>query len=287
MTNVIDRTVMGLCARLPRGGYALAKMAAELRPSLRHFPASLPFADFELKGDVSHNVFYPLATCGFYRHQLVEDDILAHLAKRSNTIIDVGANIGFTAALLAASAPKARVICYEPLPVCQPYLQQVAEYFRNIEIVRKAVGDAPGEAHFLQRQSIDRSSLAGKGEAPVTDTIAVEVVTLDSLHSGDMVDLLKIDVEGFEPAVLGGARQMIERCAPMVVFEAYEADVLEFCRKFFLDISVGYDLYAIAMTGALRPLDVDAAEPETCNFLAWSTSRGPLSDLQIRPSYRR
>jgi hypothetical protein len=45
------------------------------------------------------------------------------------------------------------------------------------------------------------------------------VVTIDELCQGDRVDLIKIDVEGHEAAVVRGAAATIERCAPSVVFE--------------------------------------------------------------------
>lgn len=45
---------------------------------------------------------------------------------------------------------------------------------------------------------------------------------IDDLHL-DRVDFIKLDVEGFEPAVLDGSRRTIARCRPALLFEVYPA----------------------------------------------------------------
>lgn len=286
---MLDRAVMGLCAHLPRGGFTVAKFARQLMPSLGNYPIRPKCANMELRGDVSQNVFYPLAIHGYYSHQAVEDDLLAMLARDANTIIDVGANIGYTAALLAShSQPSASIRAYEPLPLCQPYLEQVVAQFPKIEVVQKALGDRLGTAEFLQRKNIDRSSFTGKGDAPVTNTITVDITTIDKDYNDVDPDLIKIDVEGFEPAVLRGAVETISRSKPIVVFEAYEREVLDFSTAFFTDLDAGYKLFVINSGGTLRPLDVALGEdPDTCNFVAWPDARNVPADLSIPRSYER
>jgi len=286
-SSVVGHIVMRLCARLPRGGFTVAKAARRLMPSLAQYPATLRFGSIELRGDVSQNIFYPLAVHGYYRHQAVEDDVLALLARDAGVIVDVGANIGYVAALMASFAPSARIIAFEPLALCRPYLEQVARRFPNIEVRPLAVGDAAGTAKFLQRQSIDRSSLAGKGEAPVTDTIEVEVTTLDEALRNLPVDLVKIDVEGFEPAVLRGARGVLTRDRPIVVYEAYEQEVSDFAVEFFRQIG-DYSVYVINAAGRLRLLSGRrGAAPDTCNFVAWPASRPLPATLDIPRCYER
>ena len=274
--RMLDHAVMGLCTRLPRGGFALAKAARRILPGLAHYPARLRFAPFELRGDVSQNIFYPLATHGYYTHQAVEDDLLVFLAREARAIADVGANIGYTAALMASFVPPGtKIRAYEPLPLCTPYLEQVTARFPDVEFIAKAVGEAPGKAEFAQRPSIDRSSLAGKGDSPVTQMISVDVTTLDADYDQQPVDFIKIDVEGFEPAVLKGGRETIRRNAPVVVFEAYEQDVLEFAVEYFRSIGTNYEILVVNSAGTLRSLGSDApTTPDTCNYVAWPSERG-------------
>ena len=50
--------------------------------------------------------------------------------------------------------------------------------------------------------------------------VAVPQCTLDS-YAFPVIDLLKIDCEGYEPAVIAGATETIRRCRPVIVVEQY------------------------------------------------------------------
>ena len=284
----IEHAVMALCAALPRGGHRLAKSLRSVLPGLRDYPARLKSSPLRLRGDVGLNVFYPLAVRGYYEHQKVEDDILAFVARDAQVIADVGGNIGYISALLAAAAPQAKIKVFEPLPLCQPYLDQVAAYYSGVTIIPKAVGAEPGTAEFTLRSQVDRSSFtSGSAEAAET-LLKVEVTTLDTEYAGQHVDLIKIDVEGFEDLVLQGAQQTIARSNPIIVFEAYEAALLTRVLAFFERIGGGYTIYRIASGGELRVLtDRDRQDDETCNFVAWPAHRAPPDGLRIPQSYDR
>jgi FkbM family methyltransferase len=297
MAHFLERAVMGLCGVLPRGGFKIAHAARQVLPGLANYPAQLRFGNVVLKGDVAHNVFYPLVRHGYYTHQAVEDDVLAYLARGSRLIVDVGGNIGYTAALLAASAPDARIFVFEPLPLCKPYLDQIAAQFPGVTIAAKAVGATPGTAQFLQRAQIDRSSLKGGEDARIDPTqtasaqdehIKVEVTTLDAEFAGQIVDVIKIDVEGFEHDVLMGARTTIARCKPVVVFEAYETVVLAAAISIFAEIDPGYMIYTIAHDGHLRSFTkAERQADENCNFVAWPPGRKPPPNSAVPQFYAR
>lgn len=289
MTKLIERSVMGLAARLPRGGYAVARLASRILPGLRNYPARLPFTSVPLRGDVALNVFYPLAVKGYYGHQLAEDDLFALLAREATCIVDVGANIGFTAALFATFAPPScRILAYEPLPRCRPFLDQVTAAWPNVEVRAKAVGARDEVAQFVERRNLDRSSIAGKGDPDaVTGTVEVPVVTLDRDLSGVNVDVLKIDVEGFEAAVIEGARELIRTSRPCVVFEAYEIDVRDQCWAFFQDMGDAYELFVIGERGTLVPVEKAVGRDDvTCNFAAWPRHRPKPDALRVPAAYR-
>jgi FkbM family methyltransferase len=64
--------------------------------------------------------------------------------------------------------------------------------------------------------------LQGKSDEPGTGTgvAAVSVVALDDVIPVDRhVSIIHLDVEGFEPQALMGAKQTIERCRPVLVLE--------------------------------------------------------------------
>lgn len=142
--------------------------------------------------------------------------------KPNDVVLDVGANIGMTA--VAASKRGAVVNAFEPDPNIFPYL---------METIR--VNDAPVTAHKLAlgsekgELSFFSNPVSGSASHLVTaDTLgqvsgeAVQVSTVDAFAEDngiEKIDLIKIDVEGFEIDVLRGANSSILRCQPAALVE--------------------------------------------------------------------
>lgn len=119
-------------------------------------------------------------------------------------IVDVGANIGDTACLIAAAVgyENVRFLCVE---ADESYLQMLRYNTRNlhIEIVPAIAGRFSGEAELAPSRS-------GKGTSSLVaskDTRR-QVVKLDDLRFGD-VTILKTDTDGYENEVLAGATRML------------------------------------------------------------------------------
>ncbi len=131
--------------------------------------------------------------------------------KPGMTFVDVGANIGYYT-LLAAScvgSSAGRVIAFEPSPYAAERLEEAVRtnHIPHVRIFPVALGAVSTEQSLyvpLQPGNHTPTMLANAGGRPVT--VAVRRLE-DCLReaSVDRVDLLKIDVEGFEPDVLRGA----------------------------------------------------------------------------------
>ena len=148
----------------------------------------------------------------------------------SGIALDIGANIGLTALVLASLAPRGRVVAAEPSPRTAQALRETLALNRlagRVAVEECAVADRPGEAEFhfdsahsagsklVNEATMDRARLAS---APVR----VPVTTVDALveaHALPRVDLVKVDVEGFEGDVLDGARATIARHRPAFILE--------------------------------------------------------------------
>ena len=141
-------------------------------------------------------------------------------APRGGTVIDIGANLGEWAVPLAqAVGPAGQVFCCEPNPAVAAALEATLRVngLDHAEVLRIAVSDIEGEGHLaLHPGDTGQSRLAAAG-------IPVTLRTLDALaaeHGLDRIDLVKVDVEGHEAAVLAGAMEVLRRHRPALIFEA-------------------------------------------------------------------
>lgn len=149
--------------------------------------------------------------------------------------IDVGAHVGLWSKDLANHFE--RVIAIEPVT-------EHLECFRknvlaeNVEIIQAAVGETMGtcDLAFYKENS---------GKTHRIEGTTYPLITIDSLNL-DIVDYIKIDVEGFEKQVLLGAKETIDRCNPRIVIEIKKMphlhDNAEFEAQEYL-LSIGYSKY--------------------------------------------
>jgi len=139
--------------------------------------------------------------------------------KPGDVFVDVGAFFGFySMAVGKRVGPQGRVYAFEPDPGNCYFLEEHIR-LNHLEAVvtpeTKAVSSQSGFASFVTGRGPE-SRLATGG--PVKNN--VEVVTLDDFIKVGKVDILKIDVEGFEQAVLAGAKNLLrdEKRRPRAIF---------------------------------------------------------------------
>ncbi len=170
---------------------------------LRFFPSSLSAALWIDPDDRKDDV-------AFFRDYLRPGD----------TVIDAGANVGSLCLLAAVIVGESgRVLAVEPHPRIFGFLRQNLALNRatNVRAENTALGETPGELNFSDTRADDENSVQRSGQG-----IRVPVTTLDRLAADlDRIALLKIDVEGFEIAVLQGAAGVVGRTA-CVYCESFE-----------------------------------------------------------------
>jgi FkbM family methyltransferase len=147
--------------------------------------------------------------------------LFLQMIKPGMTVLDVGANIGWFSLLAAREVgPTGRVIAFEPDPNTYGLVTDSLEIngYRDRAIVLKAaVADAPGEATFYRwaahhgSNGLEINDDVRRAFPEQVEEITVEVVTLDAVmaNAGGSVDVIKIDAEGAEPAVLAGAQRVL------------------------------------------------------------------------------
>jgi FkbM family methyltransferase len=144
--------------------------------------------------------------------------LLAFLLRADSNCVDVGAHVGGVLDDIVRLAPDGRHVAFEPIP-------ELAERLRlrypSVDVHNSAVSDRTDDAVFhwvTSRPAVSglNATLPARGED--VKEIRVRLERLDDVITRS-TDLLKIDVEGAEEAVLRGAVRVLEKNRPVVVFE--------------------------------------------------------------------
>jgi FkbM family methyltransferase len=137
------------------------------------------------------------------------------------TVVDVGANIGYTA-LVAAQAvrPGGRVIAVEPHPDNVALLRHNAEANAAgaVEVVAAAAWREPGTVR-LAVSAVNAGDHRTEALASERATVEVPAVRVDDVVGDAAVDLIKLDCQGCEHVVLAGAAELIARSRPLILAE--------------------------------------------------------------------
>lgn len=147
------------------------------------------------------------------------------LLKPGDTVIDVGAaKGGYAYAFGKAVGADGLVIACEPNPASFHELEQCT-WNTSVDARQTGIGSAPGELTLHVPRSAGAGVDAGLGTftGAFDDSdlvVEVPVTTVDLISAElDQLDLIKIDVEGWELEVLRGARETVERFKPTLVVE--------------------------------------------------------------------
>lgn len=139
------------------------------------------------------------------------------MARRAETILDVGANAGIYSLAALAVQPKAKVHAFEPTPDIANRLRATAKLnvLDHLYVHEVAVSTRAGTATLRRFRgelgTNEGMNFISEAHADADDE-TVQTVSLDQFckdHSIDKVDLLKIDIQGHEYAALKGAEQLI------------------------------------------------------------------------------
>jgi FkbM family methyltransferase len=156
--------------------------------------------------------------------------LIARAVRPGMVCVDVGANLGYYALLMADLAgPQGRMLAIEPNPDVARLLQanlDVNGYGTRSQVMAVALGDGHAASGFLaiphgepKNAALIPGAAAGHfaGQAAVVE---VPVLAFDSLaEAWPRIDIVKIDAEGAEDGILRGMAAMLRRDRPLLVLE--------------------------------------------------------------------
>jgi FkbM family methyltransferase len=244
-----------------------------------------------------------LLNTGIY--DIAVSEVLARLIKPGDTVVDAGANLGYMTVLAATVAgPSGRVISFEPHPaLSEVLLRNVANarthyQLAKVDLHTAALGEIEGYADLIIPPEMDSNEglayIAPAGATEGDQAIRVRLETLDSVLGEAHIEVMKLEVEGHELAVLRGASKALEgRRIKHIVFEDHEGDGSDTARHL---LDLGYTLFSVGW--AVRGLQVIPAsgrkasrdyeapsylatlEPseaiKRCSKIGWRVLRSPL-----------
>ena len=155
-----------------------------------------------------------------YREQDRIEQAMRRILRPDSNCIDIGCHIGSSLTLILRYAPQGSHLAFEPVAEKAQWLKKK---FPDVEVHNLALGEKQERLTFYQNKS--RPGFSGFANDPESDDRVTEMTVdcdiLDHLvPAGRKYDYVKIDVEGAELLALRGARQMIARDAPVILFES-------------------------------------------------------------------
>lgn len=199
--------------------------------------------------------------------------ILACSLRGDGSYIDIGTNRGQVLREAVRVAPRGRHIAFEPIP---SLAAEIARAFPGVDCRSKALGARAEAVQFCHYTQLDgwsglrrRPEISDERGRP--EDITVEVSTLDTELEGVIPNVVKIDVEGAELAVLEGGRSILREVKPIIIFEhVLEASALYGAAPggpWDLLTELDYEIFSVTGEGPFaRTRFVEAAD--VVNWLA-------------------
>ncbi|MGD0475646.1 MAG: FkbM family methyltransferase [Candidatus Velthaea sp.] len=161
------------------------------------------------------------------RYEREEVAFVRATVRAGDRVVDVGANIGFYTALLAALVgPAGEVIACEPLETVADALERtIAEngFAERVTLHRVALDAQAGTVslrHAPVTINAGAAYLAPAAALPAGHVDApVRAQTLDDVVGSGACAFVKLDAEGAEPRILAGAARTLARCRPVLLAE--------------------------------------------------------------------
>jgi len=206
--------------------------------------------------------------------------VIDRLIKPDIRFLDVGANLGWFSLYVASQAPQATIHSFEPDPQIVDLLRAnvaLNHFGDRITPHHMAVSDSDGELivtdlgfhdNYGARFTHSDRELLEKWVNKDSDGAqwdTVKAVSIDSFLPEQDFDLIKIDIEGFEPQAMAGMEKLLARCKPVVVSEFAPTNMTEFGKidpeQYLKDfVGRGYTLHIIEPDGSLTDCGTDSAK---------------------------
>jgi FkbM family methyltransferase len=220
-----------------------------------------------------------LAQLFWYGEQGWEPELLPwwrHFCRRSQSVLELGANVGYFTVQAGRAAPGRRHVAVEPHPfsveICRANL--ALNRVSSVELLHAAAVAGPGVSSTQLLVPADQLAtptvafLSPDTELPADMTrgvtAVIDVPALDVRRLVEGTDLIKLDVEGQEHALLTASRDHLRRRRPTLFVEVLSGTARLRTLLAELCSDDGYRCYAVTRTRLveLRPAELETVRLE-------------------------
>ena len=190
----------------------------------------------------------------FGTHEPLSTKALKNELREGMTCLDIGANIGYYSTIESMAVGKiGRVIAIEPSPINFSYLKRNMELQKtsNYELHNYAIGDTNDEINFLisEKSNLSRVIEEGDNIPEGSELVKIPLKTLDKFveeKNLNRLDLIRMDVEGYEFQILNNAKKTIGTYKPIIQIEIHTTILgHNKLKKILLDLkNFGYEVKA-------------------------------------------
>jgi FkbM family methyltransferase len=202
-------------------------------------------------------------------------DFFIKRLKQGGVFLDLGANIGAICVPVGTQRKDCQMVCVEAAPWLYEYLKENLDQngLGNAKVINKALFSTDNEElnFYSPEQKFGKGSLSPNYTDKVTKVRTIRLDTLLDELQIKQVDIIKIDVEGYEFQVFQGAEKLLSgENAPDLLFEfeywAEEAAGIPIGSAQQLLLDKGYKLFKLDSRGRLKALSVPLTKDSTTLF---------------------
>jgi FkbM family methyltransferase len=156
-------------------------------------------------------LYRPLYTAYKAYTDRAERNLLRKILFPGAVVVDVGANIGIYSKFLSRCiGPTGFIHSFEPAPDNFKRLCAATRSLSNVRLAQAAVGERSGETrlYISDKLNVDHRAYLAQGDS--RHSVPIDIVALDDYFKpGQRVDLIKMDIQGYELYALRGASRVL------------------------------------------------------------------------------
>jgi FkbM family methyltransferase len=173
--------------------------------------------------------------------------------RKDMTFLDIGSNAGYFTLLGSKCVGEVGItISFEPITlnctIIESHLQ--ANKINNVKVERLAISDTTGEVKFNVEKNNENSHISNviitHAESDLREVLIVKTLTLDEYIETHKIkpDVIKIDDEGSEVAVLRGALECLRVYKPTCIISLHSKECPDGCIEILDGLGYSFDRLA-------------------------------------------